>query len=37
MDQEKWTVFANCTYNPTTNAWEMKARPVKRVFEPAAV
>jgi len=33
MDEENWTVFANCTYDPNTKSWEMKTRPVYRIFK----
>jgi adenylylsulfate reductase subunit A len=37
IDQEKWLAFANCRYDTKTGGWEMKARPVKRVFAAAGV
>ena len=33
IDEEKWTVFANCTYDPKAKSWEMKTRPVYRIFQ----
>jgi len=33
LDEEKWHVFANCRFDPKTNSWEMKARPVHHIFE----
>jgi adenylylsulfate reductase subunit A len=35
MDEENWHVFANCIYDPKTNNWEMKARPILHVFPQA--
>ncbi len=32
MDEEKWHVFANCRYDPATGDWQMKTRPIHRIF-----
>jgi len=32
MDEEKWHVFANCRYDPVTGRWEMRTRPIHRIF-----
>jgi adenylylsulfate reductase subunit A len=33
MDEEKWTVFANCKYDATTGKWDMLSRPVRQIFK----
>jgi len=35
MDEEKWTVFANCKYDPAAKSWEMLTREVKHIFPQA--
>ena len=32
MDEEKWHVFANCRFDPSTGDWEMRTHPVHRIF-----
>jgi adenylylsulfate reductase subunit A len=32
IDEEKWTVFANCKFDPNTGNWEMMTRPIHRIF-----
>ncbi len=32
LDEEKWTVFANCKFDPGTGNWEMMTRPIHRIF-----
>ncbi len=32
MDEEKWHVFANCRFDPSTGDWEMRTRPIHRIF-----
>jgi adenylylsulfate reductase subunit A len=32
MDEERWHVFANCRYDPVTGRWEMRTRPIHRIF-----
>ena len=32
LDEKKWTVFANCKYDPKTDKWEMLTRPIKHLF-----
>jgi adenylylsulfate reductase subunit A len=32
MDEDKWHVFANCRFDPGTGAWEMRTRPIHRIF-----
>ena len=32
MDEEKWHVFANCRFDPSTGDWQMKTRPIHRIF-----
>jgi adenylylsulfate reductase subunit A len=34
IDEQKWHVFANCRFDPASNAWEMKTRPILHVFSP---
>jgi len=37
MDQQNWTVFANCQFDPKTNQWTMKTRPIMSVIpEPVS-
>jgi adenylylsulfate reductase subunit A len=33
LDDEKWHVFANCRFDPKSGCWEMKARPVRHIFQ----
>jgi len=33
MDDDKWLVFANCKYDPKADQWEMKSRPIHRIFK----
>ncbi len=33
MNQDDWKVFANCTYDPKTNEWEMVKRPIHQICE----
>ena len=35
MNEEEWTVFANCKYDPKSSKWEMIKRPVLHIFEQA--
>ena len=32
IDEENWHVFANCRFDPKSNDWEMKKRPVRHLF-----
>ena len=32
MDEEEWHVFANCRFDPSTGDWEMRTRPIHRIF-----
>ena len=32
LDEESWHVFANCRYDPATGDWQMKTRPIHRIF-----
>ena len=32
MDDEKWHVFANCRFDPGTGDWQMRTRPIHRIF-----
>jgi adenylylsulfate reductase subunit A len=32
LDQEKWLVFANCKYDPKTDAWQMLKRPILHTY-----
>ena len=32
MDEDKWHVFANCRFDPSTGDWEMRTRPIHRIF-----
>jgi len=32
MDDDEWLVFANCKYDLNTDQWEMKSRPIHRIF-----
>lgn len=32
MDEENWHVFANCRFDPSTGDWQMKTRPIHRIF-----
>jgi adenylylsulfate reductase subunit A len=32
IDEENWHVFANCRYDPTTGDWQMRTRPIHRIF-----
>ena len=32
MDEEKWHVFANCRFDPSTGDWQMLTRPIHRIF-----
>jgi adenylylsulfate reductase, subunit A len=32
MDEEKWHVFANCRFDPSTGDWQMRTRPIHRIF-----
>ena len=32
LDEEKWHVFANCRFDPNTGDWQMRTRPVHRIF-----
>jgi adenylylsulfate reductase subunit A len=34
IDEQKWHVFANCRFDPKSDAWEMKTRPILHVFSP---
>ena len=31
LDEEKWHVFANCRFDPQTNAWGTRTRPIGTV------
>ena len=33
IDEEKWTVFANCKFDPKSGKWEMLTKPVMQVFK----
>jgi adenylylsulfate reductase, subunit A len=33
MDEQNWHVFANCRFNPASGQWEMRTRPILRVFK----
>ncbi|MGA2269282.1 MAG: adenylyl-sulfate reductase subunit alpha [Bryobacteraceae bacterium] len=33
VDEQKWHVFANCRFDPKSDTWEMKTRPILHVFE----
>jgi adenylylsulfate reductase, subunit A len=33
IDEAKWTVFANCKFDPKAGTWEMMTRPVMQVFK----
>jgi adenylylsulfate reductase, subunit A len=33
IDEEKWTVFANCKFDPKAGTWEMMTRPVMQIFK----
>jgi adenylylsulfate reductase subunit A len=33
LDEEKWTVFANCRFDAKSSTWEMLTRPVKQIFK----
>ncbi len=35
INEADWVSFANCKYDPKTNAWEMIKRDVKHVFPKA--
>jgi adenylylsulfate reductase subunit A len=35
LDEEKWHVFANCRFDPQSNTWEMRSRPIKHIFAAA--
>jgi adenylylsulfate reductase subunit A len=35
MDEEKWHVFANCRYEPSTGNWETLTRPILHIFPQA--
>jgi adenylylsulfate reductase subunit A len=32
LDEESWHVFANCRYDPATGDWQMRTRPIHRIF-----
>ena len=32
MDEDKWHVFANCRFDPSTGDWQMRTRPIHRIF-----
>jgi adenylylsulfate reductase subunit A len=32
IDEENWHVFANCRYDPATGDWQMRTRPIHRIF-----
>ena len=32
IDEENWHVFANCRYDPVTGDWQMRTRPIHRIF-----
>jgi adenylylsulfate reductase, subunit A len=32
LDEENWHVFANCRFDPKSNEWELRSRPVLHVF-----
>jgi adenylylsulfate reductase subunit A len=32
LDQEKWLAFANCKYDPKTDAWQMLKRPILHTY-----
>ena len=32
MDEENWHVFANCRFDPTSGDWQMRTRPILRIF-----
>jgi adenylylsulfate reductase, subunit A len=32
LDEEKWHVFANCRFDPATGDWQMRTRPIHRIF-----
>jgi adenylylsulfate reductase subunit A len=32
MDEEKWHVFANCRFDQQSGDWQMRTRPIHRIF-----
>ena len=33
IDEEKWTVFANCKFDSQSGNWEMMTRPIMQIFK----
>jgi adenylylsulfate reductase subunit A len=33
MDEQNWTVFANCKYDAKTGQWDLFSRPIRQIFK----